>query len=146
MKGLKQVQWLRVAGVERGQGECYQWKAKGQCSRGDKCSFPHDGDERAQPTPKTTPPSEPPAQRGRSVSRKKNLRGRSPSGKFDRQPCKNFFKGNCSNHIVTNGILPNVNSINLNRVVNSVISARLHTGRLRDNPAKSRRRVVTKVQ
>ena len=27
---------------------------------------------------------------------KKNLRGRSPSGKFDRQPCKNFLKGICT--------------------------------------------------
>ena len=33
--------------------------AKGQCSRGDKCSFRHDGHERAKPTPKTGPPSEP---------------------------------------------------------------------------------------
>ena len=37
----------RLSGVERGQGVCYQWKAKGQCSRGDQCSFQHDGDERA---------------------------------------------------------------------------------------------------
>ena len=53
-----------------------QWKAKGQCSRGDKCSFQHDGDEHAKPTPKTAPPSEPPKQRGRSASRNKNLRER----------------------------------------------------------------------
>ena len=33
--------------VERGQGFCYQWKAKGQCSRGDQCSFQHDEDKRA---------------------------------------------------------------------------------------------------
>ena len=33
------------------------------------------------------------------------------------------------NYLVTVGILPNVSSINLNRVANSVISARLHTGR-----------------
>ena len=32
-------------GVERGQGEYYQWKSKGQCSRG------HDADKRAKPTP-----------------------------------------------------------------------------------------------
>ena len=31
-----------LSGIERGQGVCYQWKAKGQCSRGDKCSFWHD--------------------------------------------------------------------------------------------------------
>ena len=34
-----------LSGVERGQGECYQWKAKGQCSRGDKCNFRHDEDK-----------------------------------------------------------------------------------------------------
>ena len=68
-------------GVERGQGECYKWKAKVQCSREDKCSFRHDEDKRAKATPKTAPPSEPPTQRGRSASRKKKLRGRSPSGK-----------------------------------------------------------------
>ena len=67
--------WLRIAGVkrggERGQGECYQWKVKGQCSRGDKCSFRHGEDKRAKPTPKTAPLSEPPTQRGRSAPRKK---------------------------------------------------------------------------
>ena len=83
-------------GVERGQGECYQWKAKGQCSRGDKCSFGHDENKRAKPAPKTAPPSEPPTQRGRSASRKKNLRGRSPSGKFARQPCRDYLNGICT--------------------------------------------------
>ena len=41
IRGLIQVQWLRVAGesgVDRGQGVCYQWKAKEQCPIGDKCS------------------------------------------------------------------------------------------------------------
>ena len=40
------------------------------------------------------------------------------------------------NHLVIVGILPNVNSINLNRVVNSVISGGLHTVRLKVNLAK----------
>ena len=83
-------------GVERGQGECYQWKVKGQCSRGDKCSFQHDEDKREKPTPKTARPSESPTQRGRSASRKKNLSGGSPSGKFARQPCKEYLKGICT--------------------------------------------------
>ena len=83
-------------GVEREQGECYQWKAKGQCSRGDTCSFRHDEDKRAKPTPKTAFPSEPPTQRGRSASRKRKLRGRSPSGKFARQSCKDCLKGICT--------------------------------------------------
>ena len=83
-------------GVERGQGECYQWKAKGRCSRGDKCSFRHDEDEHTKPIVKTAPPSEPPTPRGRSASRKRNLRGRSPSGKTNRQPCRDFLKGTCT--------------------------------------------------
>ena len=37
-----------LSGIERGQGVCCQWKAKGQCLRGDQCSFRHDGYERAK--------------------------------------------------------------------------------------------------
>ena len=44
---------------------------------------------------KTTSPSEPPSQRGRSASSKKN-RGRSPTVKFARQPCKDNLKGICT--------------------------------------------------
>ena len=81
-------------GIERGQGECYQWREKGQCSNGDQCSFRHERNDRAKPTPKTAPPSEPPTPktRGRSASRKKK-RQRSQSGKFIRQPCKYIWKG-----------------------------------------------------
>ena len=32
----------RIVSVERKVGECYQWKALGQCSKGDSCSFSHD--------------------------------------------------------------------------------------------------------
>ena len=31
-----------LIGVEGGNGICYQWKEKGQCSKGDKCSFRHE--------------------------------------------------------------------------------------------------------
>ena len=43
-------------------------ESKGQGSRGDKCSFRHDEDKRAKPTPKTAPSSDPPTHRGRSAS------------------------------------------------------------------------------
>ena len=36
---------------QRGQrilGDCWQWEANGQCSRGDNCSFRHDINKRAQ--------------------------------------------------------------------------------------------------
>ena len=48
-----------------------QRKEKGQCSKGDKCSFWHESNDHAQkPTPKAATPSEPSMTRGRSVSRK----------------------------------------------------------------------------
>ena len=49
--------------IERWQGVCYQWKAKGQCSTGDQCSIWHDEDERAKSTPETAPLPEPPTKK-----------------------------------------------------------------------------------
>ena len=140
MRELKQVQWLRVAGIKR--WVCYQWKAKGQCSKGDQCSFLHDINKRAKSTPKTTPSSEPPTQRGRSASRKGILRGRSPFGKSNRQPCKDFLKGICATFLCDNWHPPQ----SQNRVVHSAISGRFRTKRVRNNQIKSRKRVVTKLQ
>ena len=133
-------------GVERGQGECCQWKAKGQCSGGDQCSFRHDGDERAKSTPKNAPSSEPPTQRGRDASRKRKFRGRSLSGKSNRQPWRDLLKGICTKVPCGNWHPPDVNFLSLNRFVNSAKSARFRTGRLRNNRIEGPRRVVTNVQ
>ena len=37
-----------LSGVEGGKGICYQWKEKGQCSQGDRCSFRHESNDRAE--------------------------------------------------------------------------------------------------
>ena len=37
-------------GGQRILGHCWQWKANGQCSKGDKCSFRHDMNKRAKST------------------------------------------------------------------------------------------------
>ena len=72
-------------------------KRKGQCSKGDQCSFWYESVDRApQPTPKAATPSEPSFSRGRSVSRKWSIRGKSNPGMILRQPCKYFLKGTCS--------------------------------------------------
>ena len=134
-------------GVESGQGECYQWKAQGQCSRGDTCSFRHDQDKRAKPTPKTAPPSEPPTPRGVEVRReKRSLRGRSLSGKTNRQPCKNLLKGTCAELPCDYWHPSQCQFKKSESGCNSAKSARFRTGRLRNNQIKSRRKVVTKVQ
>ena len=64
-------------GVERGQGEGYQWKAK-----------------TCKTETQTAPSSEPPTQRGRNASRTK-FRGRSPSRKFAQKPCRICTKLPC---------------------------------------------------
>ena len=63
-----------LMGVEGGKGMCHQWKEKGQCSKGDKCSFRHESNDHAQkPEHAAATPSEPTASRGRSVSRKRSI-------------------------------------------------------------------------
>ena len=37
-----------IIGVEGGKGIGYQWKEKGECSQGDRCSFRHESNDRAQ--------------------------------------------------------------------------------------------------
>ena len=44
---LVKSQMVKAVSVERRKGECYQWKAHGQCARGDSCSFSH-GKNRGQ--------------------------------------------------------------------------------------------------
>ena len=104
-------------------------------------------DKRAKPTPKPLHPLNHQHKEVEVGSRKGTSEaGVSPSGKFARLPCKDYMEGICTNHRVIIGILPNVISVNLNRDVNSVISAPLHTGRLRVNPAKNRKKDGDTVQ
>ena len=44
--------------VHKGQGNCWQWQASGQCSKGDQCSFWHDRNKRAKVTTQPTPSPE----------------------------------------------------------------------------------------
>ena len=86
-----------MKGVEGGKGISHQWKDKGQCSQGDRSSFRHDTQDRAQKPEHTAAiSSEPTASRGRSVSRKRSIRGKSNHGSILRQPCKFYLKGTCT--------------------------------------------------
>ena len=85
---------------QRGQrtlGYCWQWTANGQCSKGDNCSFRHDINKRAKSTQPNPSPSSSTLQNERSASRTKSPRGRSPSGRMFRLPCKDYLKGTCTN-------------------------------------------------
>ena len=93
-------------GVEGGKGICYQWKEEGQCSQGDRCSFLHESQDRAQkPEHTAATPAERALSRGRSVSRKRSIRGKSNHGSILRQPCRYYLS------LVNIGIRPNANFI-----------------------------------
>ena len=87
----------RMSGVEGGKGTCYRWKEKGQCSEGDQCSFRHESNDRApKPDHNAATPSEPSLSRGRSVSRKRSMRGKSNHEVILGQPCRFCLKGTCA--------------------------------------------------
>ena len=80
-----------TSGVEGGKGTCYQWKEKGQSSKGDQCCFRHESNDRAQkPDHNAATPSKPSLSRGRSVSKKRRIRGKNNHGATLRQPCRLF--------------------------------------------------------
>ena len=93
----------RKAVVERTVGECHQWKAIGQCSRGDSCSFSHEeasGNGRGQrQEEQTSSPAPSEGTDGRKVTLKKSSghRGDNPSGTRGRFPCRALLKGKCTN-------------------------------------------------
>ena len=82
---------------QRSLGDCWQWKANGQCSKGDNCSFRHDINKRAKMTQPNLSPNSVMHQSERKTSRTRSPRGKSPSGRMSRLPCKDYLKGTCTN-------------------------------------------------
>ena len=82
--------------VQRIIGDCGQWESNGQCSGGDNCSFRHDIIKRSKMTQPNSSPNSFMQQNERNASRTRSLRGKSPSGRMSRWPCKDFFKGTCN--------------------------------------------------
>ena len=77
--------------------EDIEWKEKGQCSKGKQCSFWHESNDRARKaTPNAATLSEPSKTRGRGVSRKRSIKGKSNQGDILRQPCRHYLKGICT--------------------------------------------------
>ena len=83
-------------------GDCWQWETNGQCSKGDNCSFRHDFDKRAKMTQPNPPPSSFMQQNERNASRTRCPRGKSPSGKMSRWPCKDYLNGTWINPVCEN--------------------------------------------
>ena len=83
--------------VQRILGDCWQWEFNGQCSRRDNCSFRHDINKRGKMTQSNTCPNSFMQQNERKASRTRSPRGKSPSGRMSRWPCKDYLKGTCNN-------------------------------------------------
>ena len=130
--------------VLKGQGDCWQWKAMGQCSKGNNCIFWHDTNKRAKPaTQPALSPEHPKSQDAKDSAKAKSPGGRSPFGRINRMPCKDHLK--CTERIplVKSGILQSVRGTNLRKAAHSVTSARLHTAGLRNKLAKKVRQKCT---
>ena len=83
--------------AERTLGDCWQWETNGQCIKGDNCSFRHDVNKRAKMTQLNPSPNSFMQQNERNASRTRSPRGKSPSGRMFRWPCKDYLKGTCTN-------------------------------------------------
>ena len=72
-------------------------KKKAECSKGDQCSFRHESNDRAhKPDHNAATASEPSSSRGRSVSKRRSVQGKSNHGAILRQPCRYDLKGTCT--------------------------------------------------
>ena len=69
----------------------------GQCVKGDNCSFRHDVNKCAKMTQPNLSPSSFMQQNERNAPRTWSPRGKSPSGRMSRWPCKDYLKGTCTN-------------------------------------------------
>ena len=83
--------------VQRILGDCWEWEANGQCSKGDKCSFRHDINKLAKMAQSNPSPNSFMQQDERKASRTRSPRGKSPSGRMSRWHCKDYLKGTCTN-------------------------------------------------
>ena len=81
---------------QRSPGDCCIWKANGQCSKGDNCSFRHDMNTRAKSTQPNPSPRSSTQQRVKNASRTRSPIGTSPSGEMARLPCKDYLTRTCT--------------------------------------------------
>ena len=133
---------------QRGQrilGDCWQWETNGQCVKGDNCSFRHDVNKRGKITQSNTSPNSFMRQNERKPSRTRSPRGKSPSGRMSRWPCKDYLRGTCKNSFCENGTLQNGCTTRPRVVAGLGRSAHLHTVRLINSRRKGPKRMMTKV-
>ena len=90
---------------QRTLGDCWQWKANGQCSEGDNCSFRHDMNKRAKTTQPNPSSSSFMQQNERNASRTRSPRGKRPVVECFDGPARITSKEFAPIHSVKSGIL-----------------------------------------
>ena len=131
--------------VQRILGDCWRWETNGQCVKGDNCSFRHDMNKRGKSSPLNPSPNSFLQQSERNASRTRSPRGKSPSGRMSRWPCKDYLRGTCNNSFCENDTLQNACSTKTRVVVVLVKSARSHIVRLTHSRRNGPKRMMTKV-
>ena len=132
--------------VHRILGDCWQWETNGQCVKGDNCSFRHDVNKRGKITPSNPSPNSFMHQNERKSSRTRSPRGKSPSGRMSRWPCKITSKELAITHFVKSGTLQNACSTRPRVVVGLGKSAHTQIVTLMNSRLKGPKRMMTKVQ
>ena len=130
--------------VQRILGDCWQWQTNGQCVKGNNCSFRHDMDKRGKSSPSNPSQNSFMQQSERKPSRTRSPRGKSPSGRMSRWPCKEYLEGTC-NHSVKDGILLNACSARTRMVAVLGKSAHWHTVRLTLSRRNGLNRIMTEA-
>ena len=88
------------------------------------------------------PPSEPSMSRGRSVSKKNSVRGKSNHGAILRQPCRYCLKGTCTRSPCENYHPPECQFTKQKRAAKPVISVCSRIIRLMSNQTKSQKKLL----
>ena len=144
MEILRRTPWSRI----REQNSMYKefleivgnGETNGQCVKGDNCSFRHDMNKRG----KLTQPNSFMQQNERKPSRTRSPRGKSPSGRMSRWPCKDYLKGTCTNSFCEKWHPPECLFYKTKSGCRFGESALMRIARLMNSLAKGLKRMVTK--
>ena len=133
---------------QRTLGDGWQWKANGQCSKGDNCSFRHDMIKRAKTTQPNPSPSSSTWQNERSASRNKKSERQKSQWKNVSIAVQGLPQRNSYNSILwkESGILQIACSTSPRMDAGLVKSALMRIARLMNSRRKGLKRMVTKVQ
>ena len=132
---------------QRTLGHCWQWKANGQCSKGDNCSYRHDINKRAKTiTAESFSEIFHAAEREKGVETPKSWRQKPKWEEWLDCRARITSKELAPIHCVKSGILQNACSTRPIVVVGLGKSAHMRIARLMNSPAKGLKIMVAKVQ